>query len=143
MLTSKQEKFCLNIVKGMTKYDSYIDAYDAENMQDATIYAKASSMCKEDKISIRIRELKEPIEKAIREELKYTALESFKKLNEIQEMALAEEKKEYNSAIKAEDLKGKLANLYTIQTKELNPTQIVVNSDKDKEALDNIKPRGK
>ncbi len=60
-LTAKQEKFCQNIAKGeMTQYAAYCDAYNAENMQDDTIYVKASQMCDEDKISIRIKELRQP-----------------------------------------------------------------------------------
>jgi hypothetical protein len=140
-LTSKQEKFCQNIVKGMSQYDSYVDAYDTnpKTTKRETIDNNAYETASKGEIKARIEELKAPIIK----KLQYTALESFNKLKEIQAIALAEEKKDLSSAIKSEELKGKLADLYTTTTRELNPTQIVVNSDKDKTALESIKPRGK
>lgn len=59
MLTAKEEKFCMNIVKGMTQIDAYKNSYDAKNMKDDTIYCKASIMMKKDKIRNRIEELRE------------------------------------------------------------------------------------
>ena len=59
MLTDKQEKFCLNIVNGMTQADAYRDAYDAENMADDTIYAEASKLMANHKISTRVQELRD------------------------------------------------------------------------------------
>ena len=58
MLTDKQEKFCINVVSGMTLCDAYKNSYDAENMKDDTIYSKACLLAKEDKIRARIDELR-------------------------------------------------------------------------------------
>lgn len=59
MLTAKEEKFCMNIVKGMTQIDAYKNSYDAKNMKDDTIYVRASELIKKSKISVRIEELRE------------------------------------------------------------------------------------
>lgn len=59
MLTDKQEKFCLNIVNGMTQADAYRDAYDAENMADDTIYAEASKLMDNHKVATRVQELRD------------------------------------------------------------------------------------
>ena len=58
MLTDKQEKFCINVATGMTLCDAYKNSYDAENMNDDTIYVKASELAKQDKIKVRIDELR-------------------------------------------------------------------------------------
>lgn len=58
MLTDKQEKFCINVASGMTLIDAYKNSYDAENMGDDTIYVKASELAKQDKIKVRIEELR-------------------------------------------------------------------------------------
>ena len=59
MLTAKEEKFCMNIVKGMTQIDAYKNSYDAKNMKDDKIYVRASELIKKSKISVRIEELRE------------------------------------------------------------------------------------
>ena len=53
-------------------------------------------------------------ERAILRELGYTDVESFDKLNELQKLAIAS--RNVNAAIKAEELKGKLAGLYIDKT---------------------------
>lgn len=58
MLTDKQEKFCINVASGMTLIDAYKNSYDAENMKNDTIYSKACLLAKEDKIRVRIDELR-------------------------------------------------------------------------------------
>lgn len=59
-LTAKQEKFCRNIVDGMTQKDAYVDAYDTENMAKETIYRKATEEFQKGKITARIEELRKP-----------------------------------------------------------------------------------
>ena len=58
MLTDKQEKFCINVASGMTLCDAYKNSYDAENMQDNTIYNKASDLSKKGEIRERIEQLR-------------------------------------------------------------------------------------
>lgn len=126
-LTPKQEKFCQCIVKGMNYSDAYREAYNCENMKMATINRMAFDVFNNHKVTARIKELKQTIE----EKLVYSALDSFKKLTEIQERALSAKKysvsngepisfddPDFSSAIKAEELKGKLAQLY-IEKKEI------------------------
>ena len=122
-LTAKQEKFCQGVVKGMSYSDAYREAYEAGQMKPETFNRKAKELANNGKIRTRLAEFRGKIE----EELKYSAVESFRKLLEIQEKALAKKKilqgrgedgtrevedPDFNSALRAEELKGKLANLY-------------------------------
>lgn len=109
MLTPKQEKFCQCIIKGMNQSDAYRKAYNTKNTKDETLWSNASRLMNDSKVAARIEELKKNIEK----ELVYSALESFSKLKEIQELALGNKlKPDLTNALKAEELKGKLAGLY-------------------------------
>ena len=109
MLTPKQEKLCQCIIKGMSQTDAYRESFDTLKMKEETIWSNASRLIKNSKVIARIEELKKNIEK----ELVYSALESFSKLKEIQELALANGvKPDLTNALKAEELKGKLAGLY-------------------------------
>lgn len=63
MLTKKQEKFCLNIINGMSQADAYRDAYPGTNMTDKTVWEKASVLAKKDKVRSRIDELRDEIAK--------------------------------------------------------------------------------
>lgn len=60
-LTPKQEKFCQLVASGKTYSDSYKGAYSAEKMGANTIYVKSSQMMDEDKISIRVSEIREEL----------------------------------------------------------------------------------
>lgn len=57
MLTSKQEKFIRNIVKGLSQIEAYKDAYNAKGMSDNAISREASLLMKNPKISQRHKEL--------------------------------------------------------------------------------------
>lgn len=109
-LTSKQELFCQEILKGKSQTEAYINAgYSVSNMKDATIINNAYKLINTNDISTRIEELKKPLQK----KFEYTIEQSFKKLQLIQDMALNpdEEKKErrdLQAALKAEDLTQKL-----------------------------------
>ena len=61
MLTAKQEKFCQNIIKGMTQADAYRDAYSCKKMTDNAIYTEASLLVDNPKISQRIQELRKQV----------------------------------------------------------------------------------
>jgi phage terminase small subunit len=56
-LTAKQEKFCQNILAGMTHTDAYKNAYDCENMQIETITNNAYMLTKNSDIAARMLEL--------------------------------------------------------------------------------------
>lgn len=59
MLTPKKERFCLEILKGSNQSDAYRVAYDAENMTNKTINEEASRVMADDKVKLRIAELRE------------------------------------------------------------------------------------
>lgn len=57
-MTPKQEKFCTLYVELGNASEAYRQAYDATRMQPATINVKASQLLAEDKITVRVAELK-------------------------------------------------------------------------------------
>lgn len=57
MLTTKQEKFIQNIVKGMSQREAYKDAYNAKGMSDNAIDREASLLMKNPKLTQRHKEL--------------------------------------------------------------------------------------
>jgi len=59
-LTVKQEKFIVNVFKGMTQRDAYIDAYNAHYAVE-TIDANASRLARTEKVSQRLAELREQV----------------------------------------------------------------------------------
>lgn len=59
MLTQKQEKFCQNIVKGMSQSAAYRDAYPGTKMSDKSIWEKSSTLSKNVKVRERIKELRD------------------------------------------------------------------------------------
>ena len=113
-LTAKQEKFCQGVAKGLNYSDAYREAYNADKMKPETINRKAKELIDNGNITARLKELRGKIE----EELKYSARESFNKLKELQDKA--EFNGNINAAIKAEELKGKLANLYKEKEQNVN-----------------------
>ena len=58
MLTDKQEKFVIELLKGKSQREAYKAAYNAKNMKDATIDSKASLLWKRDEIRARHEELR-------------------------------------------------------------------------------------
>lgn len=61
-LTAKQEAFCQSIADGLGQADSYRAAYDAEGMKDNVIYARASELMKNGKMTDRIKELRSEVQ---------------------------------------------------------------------------------
>ena len=60
MLTPKQEQFAQAIaLEGMNQADAYRSAYDTSRMGDDTIYVKACNLAAQDKIAVRIAELRQ------------------------------------------------------------------------------------
>lgn len=57
-MTPKQEAFCLAYVETGNASEAYRRAYDAEKMKPAVINVKASQLLAQDKISVRVDELK-------------------------------------------------------------------------------------
>lgn len=63
MLTAKQEQFVKNIIDGMSQADAYRSAYDTQRMKDKTVWEKASALMKNDKVTARLKELRDQMMK--------------------------------------------------------------------------------
>lgn len=118
MLTAKQEKFCQNIAKGMNQSEAYRNAFNISKAKQESVHTLASRLLKKVEVKSRLSELKQQTTEGI----KYTVEDSFRKLSEIQALALARKRKfgiadpDLTNAIKAEELKGKLKGLYVNKT---------------------------
>ena len=86
-LTSKQEKFCINVVKGMTYSDAYRDVYDIENYKDESLYVKASELMKNPKIKSKIEELRKPVQDKIKKQIEFTIDNAINELDEARLLA--------------------------------------------------------
>lgn len=77
MLTSKQEKYVNNLVKGMTQRTAYRDAYpSSKKWKDETVDSKASTLLKNEKVKERYEEL---IGKIRAKEEKYTIMSALER----------------------------------------------------------------
>ena len=137
-LTAKENKFCELIAQGKSQVDAYITAYGKGKSSNNTIKTNAYRLMNKQNIINRLAELKEKTEK----ELKYTKEQSYKNLCEIQKQALQENN--LNAYIKAEELKGKLFDLYnnklsikadikakaTVKEQRLNTFRIIYSIDR-------------
>ena len=103
-LTTKQEKFITNIIKGMSQREAYKDAYNAENMKDETIDTEACLLFNDQKIAKRYNELLKELEN----EAVMTAIE--KRLL-LKQMALDKDNS-INDRLKALDIDNKMAGEY-------------------------------
>jgi hypothetical protein len=144
MLTAKQEKFCQNLVSGMSQYEAYVDSHpDIDTSKREWIDVEANREVNIPKISLRLQELKDMIV----DKLVYTVADSFNKLVELQDRSLEHmEDSQGNvivrpsvqNALKAEELKGKLCGLY-IDKKDLTSSDgslqpnIVINTQLKKQ----------
>lgn len=63
MLTPKQELFAQKIVEGCTQADAYRFAYSVENMSDNAIYVNASKVANNEKVKLRIQEMRDNLTK--------------------------------------------------------------------------------
>ena len=113
-LTSKQEKFCQYIVSGMTKSDAYRKAYNCTSDSPQYVATKALRISRLKHVKARIEELWSKAEK----KLLYSKEQSFQKIAALQEQAISKGK--LGVAIKAEQLKCKLAGIYDKKTDSNN-----------------------
>ena len=97
-LTSKQEKFVQNLLKGLSQTDAYKKAYDTSKMKEKTIIEKASVLANKDNIRTRYEELNKRAEdKAI-----MSAIERKKWLTKVINCDV-KVKQEYDNEIKEYD----------------------------------------
>ena len=114
-LTLKQETFCKEYISnGGNATQAYKKAYDCKKMKETTINNNAYKLLQNNEITTRLKELKKPLQ----EKFEYTMEQSFKKFNELQELALkrisitGQPNPDLTNAIKCEENKAKLCGLY-------------------------------
>lgn len=108
-LTIKQEKFCMVYVETGNASEAYRQAYNCENMKEATINRNAKMMIDDNKISTIVKELKSGHTK--RHEL--TIDDLVKQLAEARQVALGLENPQCSAAISATMGTAKLLGLVT------------------------------
>lgn len=119
-LTSQQEAFVKEIIKGTNQRQAFLIAYpNSKNWKIENVDSKASNLAVNVKVKARIEELRAPLQK----KFEYSMEECFKKFLEIQALALENadtSKKDLNAAIKCEENKAKLLGLYSPEKLELD-----------------------
>jgi phage terminase small subunit len=124
MLTTKQEKFVQNLLKGMSQREAYKSSYNASNMKDETIDVKASLLFKQDKIRVRYEELTERTTKK-------TIITAQERMEFLTRIILGEEAEAYlQDKMKAVDLLNKMDGQY-IQRIESNSNVTIDNPYKN------------
>ena len=106
-LTTKQNRFCEEVVSGKTQAEAYRIAYSAQDMKDKTIWSKASELMTNGKVTARLEELRAPVIK----EAQLTLAAHLNNLLEIRESAV--EDRNWSAAVSAETARGKAAGLHT------------------------------
>lgn len=115
-LTDKENKCLMTwLTNGRKNTAAYRAAYDCSRMSMASIYVEASRFFKNPKITLWIQHLEQNQQKAVQEELNYSAKDFFEECNELKLMAL-ECRDRYgnpniNAALKADENKAKVAGL--------------------------------
>lgn len=115
-LSDKQDA-CLKryLANGFKKSEAYRYAHNCERMNTATIYVEASKFFKNPKITLWLEYYQQNTEKAVQEQLNYTAIDYFNDCEELKLIALECRDKQGNpnvsAAIKADENKAKVAGL--------------------------------
>jgi len=104
------------LTNGNIKSEAYRFAYNCKNMSDNSINVEASRFFSNPKITLWVDKFQQNQAQSIQEQLNYDAVKHFEELNEMKEAAMNCSDKYHNpnvnAAIKAVELKGKLAGLY-------------------------------
>ena len=84
MLTSKQEKYVNNLVKGMSQRIAYRNAYpSSKKWKDETVDSKASTLLKNEKVKERYKKLIDKVNDKLEERTIMNALERMKWLTDV------------------------------------------------------------
>ena len=115
-VTSAEEVFCQNIVRGLGPSDAYRAAYDTSRYKERTIHAGAKTVSQRPHVIARIAELRAPVIKKVQ----ITLEEHLIKLGKLSDQAAA--KDQYSAAINGEMLRGKVSGLYVdkVESKNIN-----------------------
>ena len=124
MEKDRKQKFVELVASGKKPYPAAIEAGYSRN------YAKSQSDKLLEKCRKEIEELRPIAKKAIEEEFKYTTIESFRKFQEIQALALLPDAKgnynNLNAAAKCEEFKGRLYGVYEIENEQKRPDTLSI-----------------
>jgi phage terminase small subunit len=105
MLTEKQDKFCLNIVAGMSQTDAYKNSHNAENMSIEAIYVEASRLMDNPKIALRIEELRKEARKEV-------IMNTIQRKEWLTNLIMQDEKASKTDKLKALDILNKMDGEY-------------------------------
>lgn len=106
-LTPKQENFCHAYLETGSASSAYRAAYNTQRMKDETVWVNASQLLNKAKVALRIAELKAPA----LESTQLTVESHLAQLTELRDQAIAVGK--MAAAVRAEELRGKVAGFYT------------------------------
>ena len=127
----RKQIFIELVAQNITPYQAALQA----GYSKATAKNKSQDMV--EKWLPQIEKLRPIAQKAIEEEFKYTAIESFKKFLEIQALALLPDKKGHytnlTAAAKCEELKGRLYGVYEVDNSQKTPDSLQINVIKKEE----------
>jgi hypothetical protein len=112
-LTAKKDQFARLIVGGSKQVDAYRQAYGCEKSNNATVRRNASRLLKDPEV----RDLIESIRIEAAAEAGITVEESLKKLADLG--IAAQEKGNMGAAVRAEELRGKIAGLYVEKREDI------------------------
>ncbi len=139
-LTTSQIEFCKLMARGVSQRKSYQRAYGYEGKNDETTKKKCanggSQLMKKQAIKDKINELRKLSEERTAQSIYYTKQQMFEELEEIQRKCL--ECKNYTTALKAVELKGKMMGFDSVVKGEqsMDPKEIKVMIQRlDKEAV--------
>lgn len=117
-LTDKESQCVINyLLNGKKKADAYRNSYDCSNMNDNSVYVESSRFFSSPKISLWLEYYNKNVTESLQNKLNYNALQHFEELNEMKTAAMKAKDRNMNPnvavALKAVELKGKLAGLYS------------------------------
>lgn len=110
-LTGKQEAFAQAVASGKTQADAYREAYSAKAMKDETIWARASELMADSKVSGRVEALLAEIAARTVEKTAITREDLIEELEEARLAAMGGERPQAGAAVAATVAKGKLLGL--------------------------------
>lgn len=108
-LTEKQQQFVLRYaINGNNGAEAYRFAYDCEGSSEPTINSEVNKLLKNPKITLWLNQAKANVQEVFEDEIKYSAKDCFDELERIRDKT-EDDSKTVNTALKAVELKGKLA----------------------------------
>lgn len=123
-LDKRRQDFCKYKAQGYSNVESAVKA----GYTDKTAKTKAHLWLDKSEIKEEIERLKGITREVADKKFGYTAEESFRKLKEIQDLALCPDgengRLNHQAALKAEELKGKLTGLYVDRVEDITERKL-------------------